>query len=306
MKENPLVSVLVTNYNNADYIVESLESVVNQTYQNIEIVIVDDKSTDDSVRVAQSFIDDHPNYKFTLYVSPENRGCPCSKRKSVELCHGEYFIFLDSDDAITKDAIEQLLRVMLKEKDRYSIVYSTQYLCDVDLKPICLSGHCGRIPDGQSNLTSKSGHISYVTLCSKKYYDQTTGINVNAGLAEDQDFYFKMEEVAPVCFVDVPMYYYRKHDHNISFNVTSTVRNKYWLLKAREEAYYRRKRNHSKVPNLTKRELLALRLDYHIVNATSLRIEKKPWKSEFMRVLLYTPFSIRKGLRGMKKVLLLK
>ena len=303
MKENPLVSILVTNYNNADYLVESLESAIHQTYQNIEIVIVDDKSKDDSVAVAQRFIDQHPEHQFTLFVSPENKGCPASKRKSVELCHGEYFIFLDSDDAITTDAIEQLLRVMMRDEGRYSIVYSAQYLCDGDLKPICLSDHCGRIPEGQSNLNSKTGHSSYVTLCSKKCYDQTSGININAGLAEDQDFYFKMEEVAPVCFVDIPMYFYRKHDHNISFNITSTTRNKYWLLKAKEDAYYRRKRNHSKVPNLTKRELFALRLDYHIINATFLRIEKKQWVSEFMRILLYTPFSIRKGLRGMKKIL---
>lgn len=299
----PLVSILVTNYNNAAYIVESLDSAIRQTYKNTEIVVVDDQSTDDSVELVNQFISQHPEKPMVLFVSPENKGCPGSKRKSVELCHGEYFIFLDSDDAITPDAVEQLLQVMLSEEGRYSIVYSAQYLCDGDLKPICLSDHCGRIPEGQSNLSSKSGHISYVTLCSKKYYDLTTGINVDAGLAEDQDFYFKMEEVAPVCYVDIPMYYYRKHDHNISFNVTSTTRNKYWLLKAREEAYYRRKRNHSTVPNLTKRELQALRLDYHIINATSLRMEKKQWGREFMRVLLYTPFSIRKGLRGMKKIL---
>lgn len=301
MKENPLVSILVTNYNNADYIVESLDSAIGQTYTNIEIVVVDDKSTDDSVAVVRNYIDQHPDFRFTLYVSPKNAGCPASKRKSVELSCGDYFLFLDSDDKMSEDAVETLLAVMLGEK-RYSIVYSSQYLCNEKLVPLGRSLHCGPIPEGKSNLTSKTGHVSYLTLCSRECYDQTLGFDVNAGLAEDQDFYFKMEEVAPVCYIDLPLYYYRKHDHNISYNASSTVRNQYWLLKAKTEAYHRRKRSHSKVPNLTYRELLAIRLDYHITNASFCRAEKKPWLSEFLKVLLYTPISVRKGLRGIKTI----
>lgn len=301
---NPLVSILVTNYNNAAYIVESLDSAIHQTYQNIEIVVVDDQSTDDSVNVVNRYISQHPEKPIVLFVSPENKGCPASKRKSVDLCHGDYFVFLDSDDAVTDDAIEKLMEVMMEQEGKYSIVYSNLYECDERLIPVSRSFCSGPIPDGQSNLNSKGGHVTFLTLCSKKCYDETSGFNVNAGLAEDQDFYFKMEEVAPVCYVDYPLYYYRKHDHNISFNVKSATRNQYWLLKAREDAYYRRKRNHSVVPNLTKRELQALRLDYHIINATSLRMEKAQWRGEFMKVLLLTPFSIRKGLRGMKKILL--
>lgn len=301
MKDNPLVSILVTNYNNAVYIVESLESAVHQTYQNIEIVIVDDKSLDDSVDVAKSFVEHHPDFRFTLYVSPENKGCPFSKRKSVELSHGDYFLFLDSDDKMSNDAVEKLLEVML-DGNQYSIVYSGQYLCDGDLVPQCRSSYCGLIPEGESNLTSKTGHVSYLTLCSRECYDKTSGINVNAGLAEDQDFYYKMEEVAPVRFLNLPLYYYRKHDHNISYNASSTVRNKYWLMKAKTEAYYRRKRGHLKVPNLTKSQLLAIRLDFHITNASYCRAEHKPWRTELLKVLLYTPFSVRKGFRGIKTI----
>ena len=257
MKEYPLVSILITNYNNAAYIEESLESAIGQSYQNIEIVVVDDKSSDDSVAVTQGFINQHPERRITLFVSPDNKGCPASKRKCVELCHGSYFVFLDSDDAISTDAVEQLLKVMLAD-DQYSIVYSSQYLCNEKLVPQSRSYHCGPIPPGKSNLTSKTGHVSCLALCSKKCYDQTEGINVNAGLAEDQDFYYKMEEIAPVRYVDIPMYYYRKHDHNISNNASSTVRNQYWLMKAKTEAYHRRKRAHMQVPNLTKRELFGI------------------------------------------------
>lgn len=305
METKPLVSILVTNYNNSKYLVESLESAISQSYQNTEIVIVDDKSTDDSVQVARDFINQHPDRHFTLFVSPENKGCPASKRKSVELSHGDYFVFLDSDDKMSVDAIEKLLEVMLA-KNGYSIVYSTQYLCDEELVPQCLSSHCGPIPEGKSNLTSKTSHVSYLTLCSRKCYDQTSGFDVNAGLAEDQDLYYKMEEIAPVCCLDVPLYYYRKHGHNISYNPKSELGNLYWLLKAKTAAYYRRKKNHSKVPNLTKRGLFAIRLDYQIAKTISCRVQHKPWMGELFKVLLYTPFSVRKGFRGIKSICLSK
>lgn len=299
---DPLVSILVTNYNNSCFINESLDSAIRQTYHNTEIVFVDDQSTDDSVEVVEEYIKHHPEKPIILFVSPENKGCPASKRKCVDLCHGDYFVFLDSDDVAADDAIEKLMEVMMSRDKEYSIVYSDMYECDENLTPVSRSYCSGPIPDGQSNLNSKGGHVTFLTLCSKKCYDQTSGINVNAGLAEDQDFYFKMEEVAPVRYVDLPLYYYRKHDHNISYNASSTVRNKYWLMKAKTEAYYRRKRGRLKVPNLTKRELFAIRLDYHITNASYCRTEHKPWMGELFRVLLYTPFSVRKGFRGIKSI----
>lgn len=302
MLNNPLVSILVTNYNNSKFIKESLDSAIRQTYKNTEIVFVDDQSTDDSVRVVEDYVMDHPEIPITLFVSPENKGCPASKRKCVDLCHGDYFVFLDSDDVAAADAIEKLMDVMMSRDEGYSIVYSDMYECDEKLTPISRSYCGGPIPEGQSNLNSLGGHVTFMTLCSKKCYDQTSGINVNAGLAEDQDLYFKMEEVAPVRYVDFPLYYYRKHDHNISYNPDREVENKYWLLKAKTDAYYRRKNNHLKVPNLTKRGLFAIRLDYYITKANCCRADNKPWIGDFFKVLLYTPFSIRKGFRGIKTI----
>lgn len=302
-RTNPLVSILVTNYNNAAYIVESLDSAFRQTYKNTEIVVVDDQSTDDSVELVNKFISQHPEKPIVLFVSPENKGCPASKRKSVELCQGDYFVFLDSDDVLTDNAVEKLMEVMMEHEGKFSIVYSNLYECDERLVPVSLSFCSGPIPDGQSNLNSKGGHVTFLTLCSKKCYDETVGFNENAGLAEDQDFYFKMEEVAPVYYVDVPLYYYRKHDHNISYNVNRTVENLYWLMKAKTEAYYRRKKKHMNIPNITKRELFVLRLEYYIHKTDSCRREHQFWVGNFMKVIFYTPFSIRKGLRGMKRIL---
>ena len=69
----PLVSILVANHNNAKYIGEALGSIVNQTYSNIEIVVVDDASTDDSVVVIEEFIKAHPDNSICLTSSRSNK-----------------------------------------------------------------------------------------------------------------------------------------------------------------------------------------------------------------------------------------
>ena len=67
MKDKPLVSLLVANYNNAKYIIDTLQSAVSQTYANIEIIVVDDASEDYSIQIIQEFIDNHREFRIELY-----------------------------------------------------------------------------------------------------------------------------------------------------------------------------------------------------------------------------------------------
>lgn len=258
----PLVSILIANLNNGQYIRQTLESAIGQTYHDIEIIVVDDGSTDDSVQVIQQFIDSHKKIPIYFHRNDAPAGCGRIKRQLIELSHGDYFIFLDPEDTFTPNAVAILLAE--HERSTYSIVYGTHYLCDEQLHVQGISDYPGAIPDGLSHLTSTAGHISAPALCRRSCYNCTEGINPTFYVAEDQDLYLKLEEVAPVLYVDRPLYYYRHHDHNTSWNDEKTFSNYYWRYHCMKAAYIRRKRNKSAIDNLSSCEISNMMYSYYV------------------------------------------
>lgn len=267
----PLVSILVANYNNGCFIAETLESAVKQTYPNIEIVIVDDGSKDDSLQVIESFMASHPEVKIRLFRNADNKGCGRIKRQCVELSEGEYFCFLDPEDTIVPEAVATLMEVFACHPD-YGVVYCTHYLCNERLEPQEVSTYPGRIPEGRSHLTSDEGHISALALCNRQVYDRTSGINATYQVSEDQDLYLKMEEMAPVFYVDKPMYFYRKHDHNTSWNESKVFNNYYWKYVCEKAAYLRRKKADMPIDNLSRHEMNSKTFAFY------LRLGKDRWR----------------------------
>lgn len=287
--DRPLVSILVANYNNGRFIAETLESAVKQTYPNIEIVVIDDGSTDDSLSVIDAFMASHPDARIKLIKNNDNKGCGRIKRQCVELSEGEFFCFLDPEDTIVAEAVATLMEVF-ESRPECGLVYCTHYLCDENLVPQGVSTYPGKIPEGQSHLTSKKGHISALALCKRSSYNQTSGINATYQVSEDQDLYLKMEEVAPVYFVDKPMYFYRKHDHNTSWNESKAFDNYYWKYICEKAAYRRRIENNMTVANLSKREMNGKTFSFY------LRLGKARWRerrffSACMAYLRMMPFA---------------
>lgn len=258
----PLISVLVANYNNAAYITDALDSARSQIYPNIEIVILDDCSTDDSLSVIHQYALQHSEINIVLSVNERNSGVGYTKRRLIELSHGEYFFFLDPDDTITADCIETLYKPYLH--DNYSIVYASHYLCDEYLRIIDESNWVGQIPAGQTHFTSTEGHISAPALCNRSCYDETDGINPDYPVAEDQDLYTKMEEIAPVLYIDRPLYFYRAHNHNMSRDNAQQWLNLSAVHQYIEDNYRRRRFQHPEVRNLTLRQIAEHRLEYQL------------------------------------------
>lgn len=263
---NPLVSILVANYNNSSFIAQTLDSAIAQSYDNIEIIIVDDKSTDDSVQLIQNYISKHPSFRISLFENERNLGCGGVKRRCVEYSNGAFFTFLDPEDTILSDSIQLLMEEHFRN-EQLGIVYSTHYLCNDKLEPQSISAYPGRIPDGQSHLTSTGGHISALAVCRRSVYDKTSGINPEYQVSEDQDLYMKMEEQAPVLFVDKAMYYYRKHDHNTSWNEKKAYVNSYWKFRCNFAAYERRTLLRGTVDNISKTEYHKMKMSYYILQA---------------------------------------
>ena len=105
MKESPLVSAIIPVYNYERYLGEAIESVLSQTYQRHEVIVVDDGSTDQSAEVAKSFAD-----RGVLYCQQANAGIGPARNKGVELAQGDFLAFLDADDRWPVEKTERQLQ----------------------------------------------------------------------------------------------------------------------------------------------------------------------------------------------------
>ena len=112
--ESPLVSVIIPNYNHARYLDERIQSVLNQTYQNFEVIILDDKSKDNSVEVINKYRD-NPHVSHVI-INEENSGSTFKQwHKGFELAKGELIWIAESDDKCKKEFLETLLRFFEQE-----------------------------------------------------------------------------------------------------------------------------------------------------------------------------------------------
>lgn len=107
----PLITFVVTSFNYEKYILKTLESVKNQTYENIEIIIVDDKSNDNSVEKIQEFINQNQDLPIKLFVHSENKGQMAAIQTGLKNANGVFVSFIDSDDILVKDYAKTLIRV---------------------------------------------------------------------------------------------------------------------------------------------------------------------------------------------------
>ncbi|WP_231427185.1 glycosyltransferase family A protein [Pedobacter sp. Leaf250] len=103
-KQLPLVSIIIPTYNYAHFITETLTSVLDQTYQNWECIIIDDESGDDTTLIVNNFISAHPGYKFN-YHRVENGGTSMAKNIGIKLSQGDFIQFLDADDLLSRHKI---------------------------------------------------------------------------------------------------------------------------------------------------------------------------------------------------------
>lgn len=113
MKENPKVSVIIPVYNSAKDLPKCLESLIDQTYRNLEIVLIDDGSTDNSSKICDQFADRDSRF---VCIHKENEGVSKARNVGIEVATGDYYHFLDSDDYIEPDAYEYLLDLMQEHK----------------------------------------------------------------------------------------------------------------------------------------------------------------------------------------------
>jgi glycosyltransferase involved in cell wall biosynthesis len=116
MPEAPLVSVIIPCFNASRFLAEAIESVLAQTHRNIELIVVDDGSTDDSIEIVRSF-----GERVRSEALPHNQGVNFARNRGVELARGEFLQFLDSDDLLRPEKIARSFEVF---DDDVDVVFS--------------------------------------------------------------------------------------------------------------------------------------------------------------------------------------
>lgn len=119
-EENKMISVIIPTYNYAVFLPFAIRSCLDQTYKSIEIIVVDDGSTDHTKDVIEEF-NNHITYLFQ-----ENRGVSAARNRGLELAKGDYITFLDSDDYLTNDSLELRIEILKRHTD-IGIVFTSTY-----------------------------------------------------------------------------------------------------------------------------------------------------------------------------------
>lgn len=173
-----LVSVVITNYNYAQYLAESLTSVTSQTYKNLQIIVIDDGSLDRSSEIIESFAKKDARIEF---IKQANKGVVSARNLGIEKSKGEYLMFFDADDKLPDNYIDNQLKYMLDND--LDIAY-------VDFKEFGLSDNEIVFPEYKLDIM-KNGNIIGITSLIKRSiignnrFDET----FNRRSHEDWDFF---------------------------------------------------------------------------------------------------------------------
>lgn len=244
--KNPKFSVLMANYNNGRFIAEAIQSVLKQTFQDWELVIVDDCSNDNSIDIIIPYLKDK---RIKLIQNEKNSGYINTLKRLVNESKACIFCILDSDDGLT----EYALSIMYKYHIKYPIcglIYSQFFYCDDELNYIS-NGFCKAVPSGKSNLQCNC--VSHFKTFKKKYFLKTNGFNVDILYAEDKDIILKMEEVSKLLFIDKVLYKHRILSTSQSHDPKKTIIGLISNIYANFLAYNRRL--NTDIPNLSRNEM---------------------------------------------------
>lgn len=123
----PLITFIVTSFNYENYVIKTLESIKNQSYENIEIIVVDDKSCDNSVGKIKEFHNTNPDLVLKLVEHAQNLGQMAAMQTGLKYAKGTFVCFVDSDDILVKDYAKTLIRVHLAS----SVAFASGQLIEI-------------------------------------------------------------------------------------------------------------------------------------------------------------------------------
>lgn len=205
-------SILIAHYNNFDYFKDCYKSIISQTFQDFEVIIVDDCSSKESFEKLEYFLKADPRFK--LFRNAQNEGVGFTKSKCVDHASGEICGFVDPDDALVVNALEMSI-LAYGEKDVVA-THSQFNLCDSELKILKVFGNTQKVKNSNQKFFNINFEVNHFFTFKKSAYNQTSGIDQKLTSAVDQDLYLKIYETGNLKYIKKPLYNYRLHEKGVS------------------------------------------------------------------------------------------
>lgn len=216
--EKDLISIVLTYFNRKKFIIEQLESIISQTYQKWELIIINDHSTDGSEKMIRKFIENHNERKIIYVENEKNLGLSKNFEKGLQFTSGQYIAVCDSDDVWFPDKLEK--ESDLLEKGNFGMVYSDLVVVDENLKTIKKSFIKNSLSffSNQKNDTFweliNDNHITAPTILFRSELKDKIIPFSKYGL---QDYWISI--LSSMCtkigFLNQPTVYYRQHSENM-------------------------------------------------------------------------------------------
>ena len=224
-KENFLITVYITNFNYGKFIKQAIESVLMQTEQSFELIIIDDGSTDNSKEIIEKYKD----LKNIRIVYQKNKGLNVTNNIALRAARGKYIVRLDADDYFSPNALELLLE-KLESDSMLGMVFPDYFL--VDTQGEVLERQKRHDFDNEVKLFDQAAHGA-CTMIRVQFLREIGGYDESFSCQDGYELWVKFTSKFKVSNINEPLFYYRKHGKNLTSNedrildTRATINSKY-------------------------------------------------------------------------------
>ena len=217
MSSSPAVTVVIATYNRANYLTQTIDSVLGQHFRNFELIVVDDGSTDETPHVVA------PSGSRVQYIYQENRGPSAARNTGVRRARAPWISIQDSDDLCAPNQLACLYAYAQSHPDCGMVFANGAYLGGPEhhrdtIIPAPKSRRLAEQGVRLDDLFDKSIVRLQAALISKACYDELGGHDESLRISMDLDLSFRIFNRFPVAYLDEVVFYYRRHEGNTSGN----------------------------------------------------------------------------------------
>jgi glycosyltransferase involved in cell wall biosynthesis len=206
----PEVSVVIPTYNSARYLEPAVDSVLAQTFQDLEVIVVDDGSTDDTAALIRGL---GPPVR---YLYQPNSGVSAARNRGVAASTGRYVALLDADDTWLPEKLSRQLEA-LGTAPAWRLCYTAFFAADSDLNPIEVRHQ--EMPAGALESLLTHGNVvgaPSTIVCERRLFQQAGGFDPGLSQCADWDMWIRLAALTEFLYLDVPLATYRMHGVSMS------------------------------------------------------------------------------------------
>lgn len=211
-----MISVVLPTYNGSKYIKQSIESIINQTYKEWELIVIDDCSTDDTNKIVQEYT--LKDNRIKLYKNETNKRLPASLNTGFAKTSGEYLTWTSDDNIYKENAFEKMIEYFQLNSD-VGFVFSNMTIIDEN----------GNIKQKNSYIPSSMEEIKYKNIVGASFmykrevYKTIGDYDTSKFLIEDYDYWLRISRKFKIRFINDSLYFYRTHSGSLTESKNSQM-----------------------------------------------------------------------------------